>query len=100
MIQVVNDLAALHINMTKEERNLFSIAYKNKIQRFRTSLSSLADLQRIEEHNRRDISRIVKYRQQVEAELKETCLNVLSILSNDIIPFISSSECFIFFYKM
>jgi 14-3-3 protein epsilon len=83
--------------LSVEERNLLSVAYKNVIGARRASWRTL----NIEEHKNMDL--IQKYRKQVEDELSGICLEVLKLLSDTMVPNAKKSgdtESQVFYLKM
>jgi hypothetical protein len=83
--------------LSVEERNLLSVAYKNVIGARRASWRTL----NIEEHKNQDL--ISKYRQRVEEELSNICLEVLALLRDTMVPNAKKSgdtESQVFYLKM
>jgi len=64
------------VDLTVEERNLLSVAYKNVIGARRASWRTL----NVDE--RKDDALIVEYKKQVEHELQTICKDVLDLLEN------------------
>ncbi|KAI3876355.1 hypothetical protein MKW92_034442 [Papaver armeniacum] len=78
--------------LTVEERNLLSVAYKNVIGSLRAAWQSRKN----EEH----ISLVKTYRSKVESELSQICAGILKLLDNHLIPSASASESKVFYLKM
>ena len=84
--------------LTVEERNLLSVAYKNVIGSRRASWRVVTS---IEQKGEGDKLVIIKdYKSKVEAELVEICNDILSIIENSLIPNSSSEEGKVFYFKM
>jgi len=83
-------------DLSVEERNLLSVAYKNVIGARRASWRTL----NVEEH--KDNELVVGYKKQVEHELDSICHDVLDLLSTILVPFTSgkTNESEIFYLKM
>jgi 14-3-3 protein epsilon len=89
--------------LSVEERNLLSVAYKNVIGSRRASWRVLSSIEQREEQKASDSPRlplIKKFRSQVEKELSKICHDVVEILEKHLIPNASLAEAKVFFYKM
>jgi len=85
--------------LTVEERNLLSVAYKNVIGSRRAAWRTLNA--GVDEGKYDDL--VVAYRKQVEAELSEVCLDVLDLLEQHLLVAKSAakeSEARVFYLKM
>lgn len=88
--------------LTKEERNLLSVAYKNVVGSRRASWRVLHSIEEQNDPETRSKKHLtVKYRQQVEQELEEICGEVLQLLDETlcVAPEIPD-EAQVFYYKM
>jgi len=83
-------------DLTVEERNLLSVAYKNVIGARRASWRTL----NVEEH--KDNELIKTYKKIVEAELETICKDVLDLLQNVLVPNTQgkADESQVFYLKM
>jgi 14-3-3 protein epsilon len=83
-------------DLTVEERNLLSVAYKNVIGARRASWRTL----NVEEH--KDNELVVAYKKQVENELDSICQDVLTLLSSVLVPYTQKkqNESEVFYLKM
>jgi len=88
--------------LTVEERNLLSVAYKNVIGARRASWRIISSIEQKEEvkGSETKIEMIKKYRTQVETELKDICQDILDVLDKHLIPSASTGESKVFYYKM
>lgn len=88
--------------LTVEERNLLSVAYKNVIGARRASWRIISSIEQKEESkgNEENVGRIRKYRQVVEKELQDICSSILELLDEHLIPTASSGESKVFYLKM
>lgn len=88
--------------LSVEERNLLSVAYKNVIGARRASWRIISSIEQKEENkgnaNHVDITK--EYRSKIEAELNKICKDILEILDNNLIVSAKSGESKVFYYKM
>lgn len=102
MVDAMKRVAALNVELTVEERNLVSVAYKNVIGARRASWRIISSIEQKEESkgNQKHVARIKEYREKVEAELTKICNDILSVLDNHLIPTAGSAESKVFYQKM
>ncbi|MCO5577179.1 hypothetical protein L7F22_032546 [Adiantum nelumboides] len=88
--------------LTVEERNLLSVAYKNVIGARRASWRIVSSIEQKEESKANDehVALIRDYRAKVEGELSNICHNILSLLDSHLIPSAASPESKVFYSKM
>ena len=88
--------------LTVEERNLLSVAYKNVIGSRRASWRIISSIEQKEEGKGNDdhIAVIIEYRGKVENELNTICGGILNLLDTYLIPSSTSGESKVFYLKM
>lgn len=88
--------------LTVEERNLLSVAYKNVIGARRASWRIVSSIEQKEESkgNESQVTMIKKYREKIEAELAQICEDILDVLDKHLIPSAASGESKVFYHKM
>ncbi|KAG5535306.1 hypothetical protein RHGRI_023172 [Rhododendron griersonianum] len=88
--------------LTVEERNLLSVAYKNVIGARRASWRIISSIEQKEESrgNEDHVSIIKEYRGKIEAELSKICDGILGLLDSHLIPMASNAESKVFYLKM
>jgi 14-3-3 protein epsilon len=88
--------------LTVEERNLVSVAYKNVIGSQRASWRIISSVEHKEEkkNNKTRVQLCKEYRQKIENELASTCNDILKILEEHLIPSAKTGESKVFYYKM
>lgn len=88
--------------LTVEERNLLSVAYKNVIGARRASWRIISSIEQKEESRGNDdhVSSIKEYRAKIEAELSKICGGILSLLESHLVPSASIAESKVFYLKM
>ncbi|RZR94026.1 hypothetical protein BHM03_00022626, partial [Ensete ventricosum] len=88
--------------LTVEERNLLSVAYKNVIGARRASWRIISSIEQKEESrgNEDHVALIKEYRGKVEAELSKICDGILKLLDSHLTPSATSAESKVFYLKM
>lgn len=88
--------------LTVEERNLLSVAYKNVIGARRASWRIISSIEQKEESkgNVENAERIKGYKVKVEEELSGICGSILQLLNEKLIPTASTGESKVFYLKM
>jgi len=102
MVTAMKTVASLDVELTVEERNLLSVAYKNVIGARRASWRIISSIEQKEQskgaEEKVNISR--SYREKVEKELRDICGDILDVLDKHLIPSSGSGESKVFYYKM
>jgi len=86
--------------LTNEERNLLSVAYKNVVGARRSSWRVISSIEQKTEGSERKQQMAKEYREKVEKELRDICNDVLSLLGEYLIPKASNAESKVFYLKM
>jgi 14-3-3 protein epsilon len=88
--------------LTVEERNLLSVAYKNVIGARRASWRIISSIEQKEESrgNEDHVTIIRDYRSKIESELSNICDGILKLLDSRLIPSASSGDSKVFYLKM
>jgi len=102
MVQSMKEVAKLNVELSVEERNLLSVAYKNVIGARRASWRIVSSIEQKEESkgNEAQVVKIKAYRQKIESELSGVCDDVLKVLDEHLIKAAESGESKVFYYKM
>ncbi|KAK2185951.1 hypothetical protein NP493_218g03060 [Ridgeia piscesae] len=102
MVDCMKKVAAMDVELSVEERNLLSVAYKNVIGARRASWRIISSIEQKEENkgSENKLEMIRQYRQKVEAELQQICRDILDVLDKHLIPAAASGESKVFYYKM
>jgi len=102
MVESMKKVANLDVELTVEERNLLSVAYKNVIGARRASWRIISSIEQKEETkgNEGHVKLIKDYLKKVENELSSICKDILSVLDNHLIPSATNGESKVFYYKM
>lgn len=96
------DLVQIGGELTVDERNLLSVAYKNVVGTRRASWRIISSIEQKEESKGSDkhVSTIREYRKKIEEELEKVCQDVLNVLDESLIPKAESGESKVFYHKM
>jgi len=88
--------------LSVEERNLLSVAYKNAVGTRRASWRIISSVEQKEtsKGNREGANRAAEYRNKVETELDDICDKILVLLDEHLIKNSSTGESKVFYYKM
>ena len=89
-------------DLSSDERNLLSIAYKNTISLRRTAVRTLLAYQMKEQKKTEShyLPFIMEYKAKVEEELIKLCQRVISIIDTHLLPRAKENESKVFYYKM
>merc|ERR1712226_321669 len=88
--------------LSVEERNLLSVAYKNAVGSRRAALRIISSVKAKEEtkKNLELAGYATEYKETIEKELQSICDNILSILDGHLIGTASNAESIVFYQKM
>ncbi|XP_075492511.1 14-3-3-like protein 16R [Primulina tabacum] len=88
--------------LSVEERNLLSVAYKNVIGARRASWRIISSIEQKEENrgNEGHVSAIKSYRSKIESELSNICDGILKLLDTKLIGSAASGDSKVFYLKM
>lgn len=102
MAELMKAVAQMKNELSVEERNLLSVAYKNAVGARRASwrvISSVEAKQKTK-GNDRHVALAAAYRAKVEDELNTICHDILNLLDNYLIGTATNAESKVFYYKM
>ncbi|KAG8090693.1 hypothetical protein GUJ93_ZPchr0011g28600 [Zizania palustris] len=88
--------------LSVEDRNLLSVAYKNVIGARRASWRIISSIEQKEEGrgNEAHAATIRSYRAKIEAELGRICDGILALLDSHLVPSAGGAESKVFYLKM
>jgi 14-3-3 protein beta/theta/zeta len=86
--------------LSNEERNLLSVAYKNVVGARRSSWRVISSIEQKTEGSERKQTMAREYREKIEKELKDICQDVLLLLDNFLVRKASNPESKVFYLKM
>ena len=88
------------IELSNEERNLLSVAYKNVVGARRSSWRVISSIEQKTEGSEKKQQMAKEYREKVEKELREICNDVLALLDKFLIAKATAAESKVFYLKM
>jgi len=100
MAQSMKAVTETGIELSNEERNLLSVAYKNVVGARRSSWRVISSIEQKTEGSERKLAMAKEYREKVENELRDICQDVLGLLDQYLIPKASNAESKVFYLKM
>jgi len=102
MVEFMKKVVHEYHELSIEERNLLSVAYKNEIGARRASWRIISSIEQKEENkgNSAHVKRIKEYRAKVEGELNNICKDILTLLTDHLLPKADKAESKVFYYKM
>ncbi|KAK8691921.1 hypothetical protein V6N13_075413 [Hibiscus sabdariffa] len=104
MVQFMEKVSGCAENeeLSVEERNLLSVAYKNVIGARRASWRIVSSIEQKEESrgNEEHVAKIREYRAKIESEISSICDSILKLLDKRLIPSASSGDSKVFYLKM
>src|SRR3954471_10225260 len=102
MVENMKVVASADQELSVEERNLLSVAYKNVIGARRASWRIVSSIEQKEESkgNETQVGFIKEYRSKIEEELTKICDDILEVLDDHLIPSAATGESKVFYHKM
>ncbi|TMS10589.1 14-3-3 protein beta/alpha-B [Larimichthys crocea] len=86
--------------LTHEERNLLSVAYKNVVGARRSSWRLVSSVEQKSDGSEKKKAMAKEYREKIEGELEGICHEVLGLLAEFLIPEACVTESKVFYLKM
>ncbi|KAK9411253.1 14-3-3 protein theta [Crotalus adamanteus] len=86
--------------LSNEERNLLSVAYKNVVGGRRSAWRVISSIEQKTDGNDKKMQLVKDYREKVESELKSICTTVLELLDKYLIANATNPESKVFYLKM
>lgn len=102
MVLCMRKVVKLNSELSTEERNLLSVAYKNVIGSRRSSWRIVSSIEARENEKgaTENLPMIAALRKQFESELSAVCDDLLGLLDNYLIPASQAGEAKVFYLKM
>ena len=101
MLESMNAVVKANPELSVEERNLLSVAYKNTIGSRRTAWRALSSIEKKEESKQsKNLGLLRAYKGKIEGELNRFCNEILKLLDDQLIVKAANAEARVFYYKM
>jgi len=100
MATAMKSVTEENIELSNEERNLLSVAYKNVVGARRSSWRVISSIEQKSDSGDKKQSMAKAYKQKVEKELQDICNDVLRLLDEYLIKKATSTESKVFYLKM
>lgn len=102
MAEYMERVAKMGDELTLDERNLLSIAYKNSVGSRRQAVRmARASEEKEGPISGPEVAELIKgYRNKMEQELHSRCADILAVLGRDLVPRASAGEPQVFYMKM
>jgi len=102
MVEAMKKVSHLDSELSVEERNLLSVAYKNVIGARRAAWRIISSIEQKEKtkNNEQNVVKIKSYAGKIEKELNDICADVMDVLDNHLINHATAEESKVFYHKM
>eukprot|EP00994_Dinema_validum_P003940 NODE_1961_length_797_cov_125.951872_g1557_i0.p1 GENE.NODE_1961_length_797_cov_125.951872_g1557_i0~~NODE_1961_length_797_cov_125.951872_g1557_i0.p1 ORF type:complete len:264 (+),score=112.62 NODE_1961_length_797_cov_125.951872_g1557_i0:60-794(+) len=102
MVECMTKVVKNNPELSVEERNLLSVAFKNIIGSRRASWRIIGSIEAKEEQkgNADHVRLIVEYKKTVQKELSGICDDIINLMEGSLIPAAQTGEAKVFFLKM
>jgi len=100
MAAFMKNVTETGIELSNEERNLLSVAYKNVVGARRSSWRVISSIESKTDQEQVQAKLCSEYREKVEKELRDICGDVLKLLDDFLIAKSTQSESKVFYLKM
>jgi 14-3-3 protein epsilon len=101
MLDYMKKVATSDQELSVEERNLLSVAYKNTVGTRRTAWRALSSIEQKEESKGgKHLNLLREYKKKIETELSNFCNDILNLLDKTLVRTATNSEAKVFYLKM
>ena len=97
----MNNVVKANPELTVDERNLLSVAYKNTIGSRRTAWRALSSIEKKEEQKgSKHLNLLREYKAKIEDELNKYCKDILTLINTKLLENATNPEAKVFYNKM
>lgn len=100
MVEYIKRVARMGEELTIEERNLLSVAFKNSVGARRKAWRMVYADEKDPVHSESVAAEIRNYRGKIEAELRQKCEDILGVIDKELLPRATTVEAQVFYMKM
>lgn len=101
MLSSMDAVVRANSELSVEERNLLSVAYKNTIGSRRTAWRALSSIEKKEEQKgSKNLPLLRSYKAKIEGELDTYCNQIIKLLDDELIKKAATAEADVFYKKM
>ncbi|KAM9466189.1 tyrosine 3-monooxygenase/tryptophan 5-monooxygenase activation protein, theta polypeptide b isoform 1-T3 [Clarias gariepinus] len=100
MVACMREVTKAGGELSNEERNLLSVAYKNVVGTRRLAWRVISNVESNSEESDKKPEVVKEYREKVENELRDICKDVLDLLTKYLIKNSTNNENKVFYLKM
>jgi len=102
MVDAMKKVAATNTELSVEERNLLSVAYKNVIGARRAAWRIISSIEQKEKSkgNEAHVQKIKQYASKIDKELNDIVADVMTVIDKHLIPHATTEDSKVFYYKM
>jgi 14-3-3 protein epsilon len=102
MVDAMKKVAATNTELSVEERNLLSVAYKNVIGARRAAWRIISSIEQKEKSkgNESHVQKIKHYASKIDKELNDIVTDVMTVIDKCLLPHATSEDSKVFYYKM
>ena len=102
MIRYMKAVSHSNVQLSNEERNLLSVAFKQAIGQRRVAWRTVSAIQEKEDYKgtNKHLELIKWYRAKIEKELTDICEDVIKLLDETLIPNSTQQDAKVFYMKM
>jgi len=103
MVEYTKQFARMSTHeLTLDERNILSVAFKNIVGTRRAAWRVLSSIQKKENNkgNNDNVNKVKTYKAAIEKEMTDICDEILVLLTDHLIPRANVGEGKVFFFKM
>jgi len=101
MIETMKKVINFGAELSVEERNYLSVAYKNAVASRRSAWRQLGPLEiKWEKMGSKHVEAMKSYHKKIEIELTGLCTEVIQIITDQLLPISNNPEAQVFYHKM
>ncbi|KAF2882031.1 hypothetical protein ILUMI_24131, partial [Ignelater luminosus] len=100
LVQTMNEVVEMGEELSDDERNLLSFAYKTVIGARRSSWKVIQSVEEMTDDSERQKCIVKEYREEIEQELIKLCSDILNLLDEHLLPNVTKPESKTFYLKM